>query len=373
MCYFLIRFFDNSPVIPLADQKCADEADCWYCKNLCKMCLQPITAERSFHDRNDNSYCSVKCFRLWQRPMSPVIEEAKHNSTVMLRLSAVTNLDKETAVIVIYLCVDETKQPYVLCQVRAPTYQKYLDYFIDDHLTAVKPLWDEGDHTTEQSLIKFCLSKVLQPAVEGRYKQWNLMKLTRILMDHDINSRISFRQQDHITESYIIGTLKPRVSIRICNEQKEVYFLTVSSQSRELPHSHTSDYSIMFTKFILKDPKPIHKFDYFSRGVELLFRALQELTQYSPRRIFKHVVLNESDEVFKDYEIELTMIAEVNNNMKAISAYQPSPSQLDLIPIPKDSVQPEIDEIWPLMKESKGIQSIHSLILRERYARLVHT
>ena len=369
---FLIRFFDNSPVIPLADQKCAGGAGCWYCKNLCNTCLQPITAEHSFPDRHGHD----KCFQLWQTPMSPVIEEAKHNSTVMLRLSAVTKLDKQFTVIIIYLCADETKQPYVLCQVRTATYQKYLDYYIDDQFNAVKPLWDECDDRTE--LIRICLRKVLQPAVESRYKNCNPTQLTRMLnMDvHVINSRISFRQQDHITESYIISVLRPRVSIHMCNQQnrKEVYFLTVCSESSELPPSYTSGmygYSIWFTKFILKDPKPIH--DSYLGSLIQFGRWLQEFTQYSSKRIFKKVVSVESIEVFKDYEVELIMIAEVDNDMKVIYAYQPSPSQADLIPISRGSVQPEIDEIWPLMKESKGIQSIHSLILRERYARLVHT
>ena len=309
--------------------------------------------------------------------MSPVIEEAEHNSTVMLRLSAVTKFDNKFTVIIIYLCADETKQPYVLCQVRAPTYQKFLDYYIDGKFTAVKPLWDECDDRTEQLLIKFCLREVLQPAVECRYKNCNPMQLTKMLNldDHDINPKISFRQQDHIIESHIVSVLKPRVSIHMCNQQnrKEVYFLTVCSQNSELPPSYTSakyGYSIWFTKFVLKNLKPKVQ-DPYLNFLANLGRLVQRFTEYSAERIFKKVVSIESIEVFNNYEVDLIIIAEVDDNMKVISAYQPS-SQINLLPTFRDRAQLEIDEIWPLMKESKGLQSIHSLILRERYARLVH-
>ena len=310
--------------------------------------------------------------------MSPVVKEAiEQNSTVILRVTAVTSIHQEATVVVIYLCADETKQPYVLCQVRTATYQKYLDYFIDDQFNAVKPLWDECDDRTE--LIRICLRKVLQPAVESKYKKCNPTTLMLKLNARDITSEIPFRQQDHIIETFILRKLKPRVSIHMCNQQKreEVYFLSVCNQSDESlpPHTFgTYGYSIWFTKFILK-AAPVLK-----QTNPKLCRILgmwQESKLQSD--ILKKVVSFESSEFFKDYDIKLIMISEVDTDIKVIRAYQPNTSELhtratdaeDLIQVPRHKFQPEVDKIWSMMKESKGINSIYSLILRGKYARLV--
>lgn len=363
---FSNRFFDDNPVIPLADQKCADGTGCWYCKNLCNTCSLPITGEDSYSDQQGHVYCSYKCFKIWQQPMSPVLKEAKCNSTVMLRVTAVTNIDKKSAVIVMYLCRHNNEEPYVLCQIRTPTFQKFLDYIIDDKFTAVKPLWDECDDRKEQSHITYCLRSILQPAVESEYKRCTVTELIKILKPND--DIISFRQQDYITETLIWELLKPRVSIHMCYPQRrnEVYFLTVSNQSNVLPSQMSGryGYSIWFTKFTLYEPNSEEP------HIASFLRSMSQLmTSYSDKRIFNKVVSVESDE---DYNVELLMISEVDTDIRVINAYQPC--SLDgLAPVARDNVQPEIDEIWSLMKKSRGIQSIHSLILRERYARLVRT
>ena len=293
--------------------------------------------------------------------MSPVLEKAKYNGTVMLRVTTVAST--ENAVIVIYLCADKTEQPYVLCQVRAPTWQEFLDYFIDDKFTAVKPLWDECDDRREQSLIDInnYLRNVLQPAVESTYQTRNPKELIKMLKPNDDNLLSSFRQHDYITESCVLDCLKPRASIHICNPQsrKEVYFLS----ARNPPPSQTFckyGYSIWFTKFILRDPNP----SYWPFSPSFL-HYLKLCTVYEATKIYQEVAKSTENEV------QLVMISEVDADMRVICAHHLHSSGLELIPV--DSVQPEIDEIWSLMKKSRGINSIHSLILRERYVRLVQT
>lgn len=140
------------------DAKCKfdDGSICWYCNNLCEICLEPSAFGPSCTDSANNSlqFCSEQCYDLYNcvpRPRMKVFLPDDQNNPdrkvpaghkEYLHLFSCGKLDNDSAGFItsISLCEGDGSnsfpigQCYVNFHLRMPQYQSYYEMFISDDL-----------------------------------------------------------------------------------------------------------------------------------------------------------------------------------------------------------------------------------------------
>lgn len=173
MC--VIYLFIRAPSV--IDTKCKfkNGLKCWYCSDLCEICLEPSAFGPSCSDSVNNSlqFCSNKCYDLYNsipRPQSKFFSPDDQNNPSRrvpaghkeyLHLFSCGKLDDGSAGFITSLSLCEgdgsksfpTDQYYINFHLRMPQYQGFLELFVSNDLQPLSsvPYADVSHNLFEQS------------------------------------------------------------------------------------------------------------------------------------------------------------------------------------------------------------------------------
>ena len=170
---YIILFYSEATF----DLKCLEPNTCWYCKNLCTVCLKPVPYGCYSHVEEDTvwKFCSENCQAFYSSPSSLCVSYVRpQQSKSLLKLTGVTKYNHTQYAIEIELCLDSccSNELYLLCyHVHSIHFQAFLDFFVSDDGMPEKlipPINSESEENflqlkeqgSIQSLILFALNEL---------------------------------------------------------------------------------------------------------------------------------------------------------------------------------------------------------------------
>ena len=293
-------------------------------------------------------FCSSKCCDLFEKDPTSLpakvvklqFDNIPHLSQSLLHITTVVSTPlSEHTVAVIDLCIGNGSMgvsalhAYVLCQLRTLDEQVFLDYLVSDNFALTEPLWyAKGDTITSKvkQIVESNLMKaILQPAIEQFHKATNLA--TVCTANEQIQDLITpFPASLNVAASATDSPLEGHNQIDISNCHEILLHTTLDQTDT--------------TYFLCS----------IGQNTEKLYLLLISSCVSKPRPKVG-IVITPCDEM------------NVNGVMVAVIPALPG----SMLPLITMQMQQIVNGVLPMLLRKKGYLSIHSLLHRLKYTRLV--